>query len=97
LRDDLRRFSNRQPRGKVVYEKLKDILGLRGLTLWTQRIAVGGLSVREAARLPPGFFSQWLTDYPRIDYRFRSVQSERLATKRYRHTIVVERQGDQVV
>jgi hypothetical protein len=107
LRDDLRRFSNRQPRGKVVYEKLKDILGLRGLTLWVRRIADQKMPVREAARsvgkdlpqavLPPGFFAQWLGTYPQVDYRFRSVKSERLGKRRYRHTIVIERRGDRIV
>lgn len=81
-RDDLRRFANQRPRGKLIYEKLRDLVGDEQTTEVARAVFLG-TPVREAVRqvygAGPGadpraeidaFLGGWLGPYPEVDYRF---------------------------
>ncbi|HEX2569825.1 MAG TPA: hypothetical protein VH877_09735 [Polyangia bacterium] len=77
-RDDLRRFANQRPRGKLLYEKLRDLIGDEQTTEVARAVFLG-TPVREAMRRVHGeepggwvdaFFAEWLGPYPEVDYRF---------------------------
>lgn len=73
-RDDLRRFANQRPRGKLIYEKLRDLLGDEKTTEVARAVFLG-TPVREAIRRVheadlDAFFADWLRPYPEVDYRF---------------------------
>ena len=72
-REDVRHFNHRQPRGKTIHEKLRDLAGDAGEER-IMRAALAGEPLRAAAerelRRPlDDFFAQWLGDYPHVDYR----------------------------
>jgi hypothetical protein len=97
LRDNLAQFANTRPRGKLIYAKLRDLLGDDD-TMKLVRAQLHGSPVRAAAESVRGasldwFWRQWLTRYPKVDYRFRDVRSERVPTG-WRHIAVVEKVGD---
>jgi len=97
LRDNLNQFANRRPRGKLVYAKLRDLLGDAAIETLV-RAQLDGRPLRAAAEALYGkpldwFFAQWLRPYPKVDYRFAEVRSERTATG-WRHTVVVEKRGE---
>jgi hypothetical protein len=80
-RADPMRFSSEVPRGKVIYEKLRDRLGDPD-TAQVVRAEWSGEPLREAAERVAGsslaqFFAQWLGKYPQVDYRFEVVGEER--------------------
>jgi hypothetical protein len=83
-RDDLSRFANERPRGKTIYEKLRDLVGDEGIAR-IARAAFRGVPLREAAEAEhgsplDGFFAQWLGPYPEVDYRFQVLGSARSPT-----------------
>jgi hypothetical protein len=95
LRDNLQQFANRRPRGKLVYSKLRDLLGDAAMAKLL-RAQLDGEPIRAAAERLDGakldwFFRQWLGPYPKMDYRFRTVEHDGL-----RYRVVVERIGEQV-
>jgi hypothetical protein len=98
FRDDLARWNNQLPRGKLVYEKLRDLLGTAGVVRlfhdW-----LGGQPIRDAAEAAYGkplawFFAQWLGPVPRVNYRLVSWSSDPSPTGGYDNTITVDKQGD---
>ena len=87
LRDNLAQFDNERPTGKTVYTKLRDLLGTRGVDLIV-RAQLGGASLREQAEKVRGqsldwFWKQWLGPYPKVDYRFADVHTERTGKHAY--------------
>jgi hypothetical protein len=95
-RDDPRRFANDVPRGKTLYEKLRDLLGDPATTR-VMRALWNGTPVRAAAESEHGsslswFFKQWLRPYPEVDYRFAVLKSERTGSG-WRHSIRVWKRG----
>jgi hypothetical protein len=98
LRDNLRQFNNDRPTGKTVYTKLRDLLGTPAVDLLT-RAQLGGARLRpEAERLRGAtldwFWAQWLAPYPKVDYRFADVRTERRDKHTYRHVARVIKVGD---
>lgn len=79
-RDDLRRFANDRPRGKRLYEKLRDLCG--PCVVEAMRAAVSArrpfreAAARAAGRDLAGFYAQWLGRYPDGDVRIAAVESE---------------------
>ena len=94
LRDSLTEFANQRPRGKLVYAKLRDLLGddkmeplLRG--------QLDGKPLRALAEQLHGtnldwFWAQWLRPYPKVDYRFGQIRSERAGDK-WIHTVEIKK------
>ena len=96
MRDDLHRFGSDWPRGKLIHEKLRDLLGDRGMTEVLQALWQGAPLRRaaEAVRGAPldAFFATWLGPMPEVDYRFTITRRERTATG-YRYHFRVEKRG----
>jgi hypothetical protein len=97
LRDNLAQFDNQRPTGKTVYTKLRDLLGTPAVDLLT-RAQLGGIALRPQAEKLRGssldwFWKQWLGPYPKVDYRFADVRSERLGKNAYRHSARVIKLG----
>ena len=98
-RDDLRRFSNTRPRGKVIYEKLRDLLGDEP-TQQAMRAVWKGAPVHETAETAWGqsslnwFFTQWLRPYPEVNYHFELQGSEQAPNGRLKHRIRVIKDGN---
>ncbi|MSP60476.1 MAG: hypothetical protein EXR72_09060 [Myxococcales bacterium] len=95
-RDDVMRFAHLRPRGKTIYEKLRDRLGDPG-TARVMRALWAGVPVREAAGAEAGsdlgeFFGQWLGPYPEVDYRYEVLGSERRGG-RWHHRIRLFKRG----
>jgi hypothetical protein len=98
LRDRLAQFNNDRPSGKTIYTKLRDLFGTGGVDRIT-RAQLDGRALRPEAETVEGgaldwFWKQWLGPYPKVDYRFASVKSERLDRRGWRHTAVVFKRGD---
>ncbi|HEX9102208.1 MAG TPA: hypothetical protein VF997_08400, partial [Polyangia bacterium] len=98
LRDNLQQFDNARPTGKTVYTKLRDLLGTKAVDLVT-RAQLGGAALRPTAEGVRGesldwFWRQWLAPYPKVDYRFADVRSERLGKQAFRHVARVVKVGD---
>lgn len=97
LRDDLRRFNNDLPRGKRVYEKLKDLLGAPGVIQTMRSYLRDGVPLRRAAEQAAGrplgeFFAQWLGAYPYVHYEVVGVESV-LRGRKHLHRVSVRKHG----
>jgi hypothetical protein len=98
LRDNLQQFDNTRPTGKTIYTKLRDLLGTPAVDLVT-RAQLGGAALRPTAEKVRDesldwFWKQWLGPYPKVDYRFADVHSERLGKHAWRHRARVVKLGD---
>ncbi len=98
LRDNLAQFNNTRPTGKTLYTKLRDLLGTPAVDLLT-RAQLGGAALRPRAEKLRGgsldwFWAEWLGPYPKVDYRFADVRSERLGKHAYRHIARVIKLGE---
>ena len=97
LRDDLRRFNNELPRGKRLYEKLKDLLGAQGAMdamrfHLVERQPLRHAAERVAGRALSDFFAQWLSRYPRVHYAIVAVESRKQG-RGLEHLVRVEKRG----
>jgi hypothetical protein len=97
FRDDPPRWNNRHPRGRLVYNKLRDLLGQGGFGRAAARSLGrdGARPLRAAAAEVAGrpldrYLGQWLGPYPTVNYRLGKVESVRAGT-RWRHRIEVIR------
>jgi hypothetical protein len=97
FRDDPARWNNRHPRGRLVYNKLRDLLGQGGfgraaaLSLGHDggrplRVTAGAVAKRPLDR----FIGQFLGPYPTVNYRLGKVESTRVG-QRWRHRIEIIR------
>jgi hypothetical protein len=98
-RDEPWAFMNLEPRGKLIYEKLKDILGeekLDALVGWLVEGEGDLYSLTEAAAEEgmSWFFKQWSTCYPSLNYRVKKVKTVKLEGGLKRHVVKVYRDGD---
>ncbi len=91
-RDAMPRFANRRPRGKLIYEKLRDRLGDDGAAKMAHALWQG-TPLREAAPLGADFYAMWLGAYPEVDYRFEVLGRERVGEK-WRYRIRVWKRGE---
>jgi hypothetical protein len=96
LRDSLREFNHKRPRGKTIYSKLRDLLGDKAMDRLARK-QIAGEPIRPAAEEIRGetldwFFDQWLGPYPPVEYRFVSVDSKKHAAG-VTVTAVVEKIG----
>lgn len=101
VRDGVHRFSHRRSGGRLVYAKLLDLLGPKGMSLLGRTVLGERVPLRQAAARIFGadlgwFWRQWLGPPPAVNYRLARVQ----ATPRpgggaggVRVTVDVERQG----
>lgn len=97
LRDHPERFMHERPRGRLYYEKLRDLLSALALQSTMRAIIADGATLRQAARSGYGssmewFFRQWSMPYPRLNYRLAGVSSTRLAGGGYEHVVTVRRE-----
>ncbi|HWM86054.1 MAG TPA: hypothetical protein VNO33_09455 [Kofleriaceae bacterium] len=111
LRDDPRRFMNVRPRGRLYYEKLRDLLGPARLDGAMRAILTRGQDHRAAAAAAAGapldwFFRQWSLPHPRVDYRLVSHSARAIPPSaagqgaRYENLVVVAREtepGDRAI
>ncbi|MDB4965290.1 MAG: hypothetical protein JWN44_979 [Myxococcales bacterium] len=98
LRDRLTQFNNDRPTGKTIYTKLRDLFGTGGVDKIT-RAQLDGRALRPEAEGVQGgsldwFWKQWLGPYPKVDYRFFSIKSERIGKQAWRHTARVGKRGE---
>jgi hypothetical protein len=96
LRDSLTQFSTVRPRGKLIYAKLRDLVG-DGVEQILRR-QLGGEPLRQAAEAVHGrslerFFATWLGPYPAVDYRFGDVRSERQRGGGFVHQVTLFKRG----
>ncbi len=99
LRDEPWAFMNLAPRGKLVHDKLVDLLGAPAVDDLVVRFLAGEGTVRDLAEEAAGedlswFFEQWSVAYPSLNYRVVDVGSRPLGKGRFLHSATVERQGD---
>lgn len=103
LRDEGWAFSNRLPRGKLLYEKLKDILELSGqeekIDQIASRIIYHRRTLQQATEDVLGermdwFFTQWSVAYPSLNYGVKDVEKKRTPEGGWVYTAFVYRQGD---
>jgi hypothetical protein len=93
-RDDPRRFAHTRPRGRLLYEKLRDLLGPR-LEGAIRAVLVERRDHRAAAEAARGgsldwFFRQWSLPPARVDYRLVSHRARPVAGG-YDNEVVVAR------
>ena len=92
-------FANLLPTGRRIHEKLRDLLTPAQLADFYRRVLadpdVEPIAAAEAAygRRLGWFFDQWVGPYPSVNYRLRSVKSERRGD-RWHHRITVAREGE---
>lgn len=100
LRDHPGRFMHQRPRGRLLYEKLRDLLTPEAMRAAMRAMIVDGARFRDAAERAYGapmdwFFRQWEGPYPATNYRLLGVSSTRLDSGQggggYEHEIRVER------
>lgn len=99
IRDRADRFNHERPRGRLYYEKLRDLLRPEAMSRFMQAVLERRLDVRAAAEAAYGgslawFFRQWSLPYPRVNYKLYDRHSVSLADGRFRHMITV---GKEVV
>jgi len=104
LRDDVRRFSHQAPDGRLIYNKLLDLLGRAGVDRLARQTLTQRQPFRASAAAVFGadlgwFWRQWLGPRPRVNYRLLSVVAQDRGQDRGHatHVIIdVARQGDTV-
>jgi hypothetical protein len=101
VRDDVRRFSHKNPSPRLVYNKLLDLLGPEGMTRLPREVLGAGQPLRKAAATIFGsdldwFWRQWLGPRPRVNYRLADVKITPRATGVH-VAVVVAREGDDVL
>lgn len=93
-------FASELPTGRRIHEKLSDLLSDPELAeFYAILVADPDSDPVQAAERAWGrelgwFFGQWLGPYPEVDYSVASVESKKLADGRWRHEILVLRDGD---
>lgn len=95
FRDDPRRFQHQRPRGRFLYEKLRDLLTGPALRRLMVDLARGAVLEDAAARAHGGslawFFRQWSLPPPRVNLRLVSWGSQP-GPGGFRHRIVVAKE-----
>jgi hypothetical protein len=96
LRDDPRRFMHLRPRGRLYYEKLRDLVGPTRLEQAMRAVLIRGQDHRAAAAAAAGapvdwFFRQWSLPHPHVDYRLVSHSARPMAGGRFENRVVVAR------
>jgi hypothetical protein len=96
LLSDPKRFADTRPRGRLYYEKLRDLLEPEALSDAMHAITVDGVPMRAAAEAAYGgslgwFFRQWSLPYPRVNYRLGALRSERAAGGGYVHELEISK------
>jgi hypothetical protein len=103
VRDDVRRFSHRNPSPRLVYNKLLDLLGPAGMTRLPRKVLGEGKPLRSAAAEIFGaeldwFWKQWLGPRPRVNYRLTGVKVEPPTAGAGVHLAIgVAREGDDIL
>ncbi|MBI4508354.1 MAG: hypothetical protein HY698_01880 [Deltaproteobacteria bacterium] len=100
FRDQVSRFAHLRPRGHVIYEKLRDLLGAERAARVMLRVLSLELSLGKAAEAEHGgpldwFFAQWERPHGRVNYRLgarsKARSDERREGGKWLHRIVVEK------
>ena len=99
LRDEPWAFMNLQPRGKLIYEKLTDIMGREKIAKMFNRLVRGEGTIVELAEKAAGedmawFFGQWSECYPSLNYRVGKVDAEDAGGGKKKYTARIYRDGD---
>jgi len=96
--DDVRQLPGGRPRGRLVYQKLLDLVGATGMTRLGRRLIGGRVPLRQAAAEIFGgdlawFWKQWLGPPPAVNYRLASVDAVPRDGGGARVVIEVRREG----
>jgi len=99
LRDEPWAFMNMLPKGKLIYEKLKDIVGEETLKSVVSGLIKGEGDIYELAGDAAGmdmgwFFKQWSVCYPSLNYRVKKLGTEKLPDGKRKHAVKIFREGD---
>ncbi|MBI5489907.1 MAG: hypothetical protein HY905_21405 [Deltaproteobacteria bacterium] len=99
LHDEVWRFNTDLPRGRRLWAKLRDRLGVDDALAVARDILVTGAALEIAARRAAGadlsdFRAEWLGRYPAINLRLGEWGSERLADGTWRTTVELSREGE---
>jgi|GEM_PF-6379845 len=102
LRDEGWAFMNNLPRGKLLYEKLKDIVGKKGVQEIFNGLVVEGKDLESMAGLVAGekmdwFFKQWGNVYPSLNYRIGKVTVKTLPEGKKLVKVEIFRDGEAMV
>ncbi|MFH1434328.1 MAG: hypothetical protein ABIJ56_01305 [Pseudomonadota bacterium] len=102
MRDEPWAFMSLQPRGKLIYEKLMDIVGREKIAKMFAGLARGEGDIYELADGAAGedmtwFFRQWSESYPSLNYRVGKVEAEDAGNGKMKVTARVYRDGDHEV
>ncbi len=104
IRERPERFNHTRPRGRLYYEKLRDLLSPERLSRAMEAMVRKGESYRVAAEEAYGgsldwFFRQWSLPYPRVNYKLVGSKTRQRGDGRFVHEITVAKEvapGDQV-
>jgi len=102
IRDDVRRFASDRPHGRLLYNKLLDLLGPAGMSRLARAALGEGMPFRQAAAQASGgdlgwFWRQWLGPPPRTNYRLAGVRVEDRPAGGGAHVVLdVSREGADV-
>jgi len=104
LRDRPERFNHTRPRGRLYYEKLRDLLSAEALSRTMESMIRSNEPYRQAAEDAYGgsldwFFRQWSMPYPRVNYKLVGSKTRKRADGLFVHEITVAKEvapGDQV-
>jgi len=99
LRDEPWAFMNLMPRGKLIYEKLADIVGEAKLAAVVEGLVAGEGTLAQLAAAAAGedmgwFFEQWSHAYPSLNYKIKKVKTVKLPGGKRKYVVKVFRQGD---
>ena len=101
LKEDVSRFNNEAPHGRVVAEKMRDLLGSAALLEIVGAAVAGKGAMRRLAEDRRGedlgwFFEQWRRPYPRMNYRIVGTEQTLGEDGRYAGSVRIRREGGQV-
>jgi hypothetical protein len=97
LRDDPRRFASDRPRGRFVYLKLRDVIGMAPLARALLAVMRGGAELGHALETAhrgslAWFFRQWSLPPAPVNYRLVARRSRPRRDRKFDNLVVIERE-----
>ncbi|MGD0948103.1 MAG: BamA/TamA family outer membrane protein [Candidatus Binatia bacterium] len=102
LHAEIRTFNSSLPPGRVIMEKLQQLVGEDTFNAIVQQCAGAVNPFRECVAATAGrdlkwFFDQWLQPYPALNYRFDAVDLDQPAPPGFRSTVSIRRESSRPV
>lgn len=98
LREDILRFNRRSAHGRIMAEKLRDLLGEDALDRVQEGTLRGDGSMQALAEAEAGqsldpFLAQWTDPYPEVNYTLAGWEQERQPDGTFRSEVTIRRTG----